>query len=253
MTNSKETFRHTALRLEFEYRIFVSFGIVIAVALIALGPFHYLRSPVEGFLSLLGIGRSWTEGLKYSVPAIFMVAASALRIWAGSTLSSHRMMSFRVQTDTLLTEPPYTLCRNPIYLADFTAFCGFALVLPAVAVSLPILLLLHYTRLIRYEEAELRRKFGAAYSTYEEHTPPFFPNVKSIRATILSGRGIRFNGDGVRHNALYLLFIPGFIVAAFTHNFFHSLAIGLPAVFDWAIIHTVIGASGHRPKINSGD
>ncbi len=253
MNKSKETFRDAALRLEFEYRIFVSFGIVIAVALIALGPFNYLRSPVEGLLSLLGISSSWTENLKYFAPAIFMVAASALRIWAGSTLSSHRMMSFRVQTDTLLTEPPYTLCRNPIYLADFTAFCGFALILPAVAVSLPVLLLLHYTRLIRYEEAELRWKFGAEYSTYEKHSPPFFPNLKSIRATILSGRGMRFNGDGFRHNALYLLFIPGFIVAAFTHNFYHALAIGLPAVFDWAIIHTVIGTSDRRPTTNSGD
>ncbi len=251
MTEKKESFREAVLRLEFEYRIFVSFGIVIAVALLSLNTFDYLPSPFEALSSFLGIGRDWAQSAAYLIAAVFMVAASALRIWAGSTLSSHRMMAFQVQTDSLLTDPPYTLCRNPIYLADFTAFCGFAVVMPSIAVSLPFFLLLHYRRLIAYEQTELRGEYRLQFSTYEKFTPPFFPTLRSICRTILISRSVTFSKDGVRHNALYLLFVPGFIVASFTHNFFLALAIGLPAVFDWAIIHTIVGTADRKEAANA--
>jgi S-adenosylmethionine-diacylglycerol 3-amino-3-carboxypropyl transferase len=49
--------------------------------------------------------------------------------------------------------------------------------------------------------------------------------------------------DGFRHNALYLLFIPGFVVAALSGRLLWAVIIGLPAVIDWAIIHTKIGTA----------
>jgi hypothetical protein len=43
-----------------------------------------------------------------------------------------------------------------------------------------------------------------------------------------------------------VLFVPGFLVAAYTDNFLHALFIGLPGVVDWAVRHTVIGTRKQR-------
>ena len=57
----------------------------------------------------------------------------------------------------------------------------------------------------------------------------------------------KINQDGFRHNAVYLLFIPGFILTSFTHNIFHAIVLGAPSVLDWAIIHTKIGLAKKTP------
>ncbi len=52
---------------------------------------------------------------------------------------------------------------------------------------------------------------------------------------------IQITYDGLRHNALYMLFIPGYLVAALEQDFLYAVLIGLPGVIDWAIVHTRIG------------
>ena len=69
-----------------------------------------------------------------------MLSASFLRMWAGSILTSRTIMAFKVQKDLLNTTGPYALARNPIYLADMIALCGFALCLNPVGLALPLLI-----------------------------------------------------------------------------------------------------------------
>jgi S-adenosylmethionine-diacylglycerol 3-amino-3-carboxypropyl transferase len=170
-----------------------------------------------------------------------MAAASFLRIWSGSVLTSKRMMSFAVKTDELLSAGPYRLVRNPIYLADLVAFCGFTLCLPPVGLLLPVLLFLHYTQLIGYEEISLRREFGPAYAAYQDRVPRLIPRIGGLRSLGPALAELTITRDGLRHNALYLLFIPGFVLAAATGRLVWALVVGLPAVVDWAIVHTKIG------------
>jgi S-adenosylmethionine-diacylglycerol 3-amino-3-carboxypropyl transferase len=59
------------------------------------------------------------------------------------------------------------------------------------------------------------------------------------------------NADGLRHNALYTLFVPGFIAAAVTDNLLLALLIGFPGVIDWAVVHTRIGTKPDLRKPNS--
>ena len=157
-------------------------------------------------------------------------------------------MSFEVKTDALLSSGPYEIVRNPIYLADLIAFTGFALGLPPVGLLLPVLLFLHYTQLIGYEEISLRKEFGRCYSAYQSRVPRLLPNLVSLGRLPAALRTVTITADGIRHNALYLLFIPGFVLAAITGRLIWAVAVGVPAVLDWAVVHTKIGVAKDAPQ-----
>jgi S-adenosylmethionine-diacylglycerol 3-amino-3-carboxypropyl transferase len=228
-------------KFEFEFRIFISFGLVLLISALSFTVFADRPIMSVAFGGLLGLPAPLARALGYLATALIMAAASFLRIWSGSVLTSKRMMSFAVKTDELLSSGPYRLVRNPIYLADLVAFVGFTLCLPPVGLLLPVLLFLHYTQLIGYEEISLRREFGPAYAAYETRVPRLIPRLGGLRSLGSALADIMITRDGFRHNALYLLFIPGFVLAAVTGRLIWALVVGLPAVIDWAIVHTKIG------------
>jgi S-adenosylmethionine-diacylglycerol 3-amino-3-carboxypropyl transferase len=228
-------------KFEFESRIFISFGLVASVCALSFSVFVHFPAGAVILGGLAALPARLSSALGFTAAALAMAAASFLRIWAGSALTSRRMMSFQVKTDELLSSGPYRIVRNPIYLADLIAFSGFVFVLPPIGLLLPVLLFLHYTQLIAYEEISLRREFGPFYAEYERRVPRLLPGPGSGEAFRTAVRSVAITRDGIRHNALYLFFIPGFLLAAVTGKLLHALAIGLPAVVDWAVVHTRIG------------
>jgi hypothetical protein len=150
-------------------------------------------------------------------------------------------MAFKVQTDALIKTGPYILSRNPIYLSDLISISGFSLCLSPVGLIMPILFYIHYSQIIKYEEKSLRSNFGKNYVEYFEKIPRLLPTLRSIKYFVPEIKNVEITKDGFRHNALYLLFIPGLIVSSFTLEFYYTLIIGIPALIDWAIIHTKIG------------
>jgi S-adenosylmethionine-diacylglycerol 3-amino-3-carboxypropyl transferase len=228
-------------KFEFESRIFISFGLVLLISTLSFTVFADRPVMSVALGGLLGLPAPLARALGYLATALVMAAASFLRIWSGSVLTSKRMMSFAVKTDELLSSGPYRLVRNPIYLADLVAFVGFTLCLPPIGLLLPVLLFLHYTQLIGYEEISLRREFGPAYAAYETRVPRLIPGLGGLRSLGSALADVTITPDGFRHNALYLLFVPGFVLAAATGRLIWALAVGLPAVVDWAIVHTKIG------------
>jgi len=234
-------------KFEFEARIFVSFSIVIFVCVLSFSTFAQSPANAVIFGRMAGISAGTSLPAGYLIVAFIVLAASVLRMWSGSVLTSNRMMAFRVQDDSLLIKGPYLLVRNPIYLADLFAFTGFSLVLPPIGLLLPVLLYLHYTQLIKYEELSLEKQFEEQYRDYRSRVPQLIPNLRSLRSLAVVFKDFKINQDGFRHNAVYLLFIPGFILAFFTHNIFHAIVFGAPSVLDWAIIHTKIGMAKKTP------
>lgn len=235
-------------RIEFEARIFISLGVVALVCLVNFALFPGLPENTVLIGRLFGWSPELSKTLGFGLVALLMVKATLLRMWAGTVLSSPLVMSFRIQKDVLAIEGPYLFTRNPIYLADLIAFCGFALSLSPIGVAIPVLLFVHYIQLIKYEEVSLEKQFGADFKAYKLHTPRFLPNLHSLRRLGTALNQFRINRDGFRHDALYLLFIPGFIVSAVTGRLIHAIIIGLPAVFDWAIVHTRIGLDPESHK-----
>jgi S-adenosylmethionine-diacylglycerol 3-amino-3-carboxypropyl transferase len=239
---------------EFESRIFISFGIVAATCGVSFVVFPGPRSIAALLGGLAGLPPHAAVSAGFLLSATIVAAASALRVWSGSILTSRRMMSFKVRIDVLLEIGPYRIVRNPIYLADLVAFTGFALCLSPSGAALPVLLFLHYTRIIRYEEDSLSRQFGEEYRAYLERIPRLLPDRRSLGCLGRARAEFAVSRDGLRHNALYLLFVPGFLLSAVTGELAWAVAVGLPAVIDWAIVHTRIGTARDpvRPSPEGG-
>jgi protein-S-isoprenylcysteine O-methyltransferase Ste14 len=229
------------LKREFESRIFVSLGLVASLCATAALLYPRTSSSMVLLGALAGIAPEETRMAGFVALAAVMALVSIVRMWAGTELTALRVMAFRVQVDEFHTSGPYRLVRNPIYLADLLAMCAFSLCLPPVALLMPVLFWIHYERLIRYEELSLASGFRERFAAYAASTPRLFPSLKSLGRLPGAIREFRLSAEGIRHNALYLLFVPGFIAAAWTGDFLLAAGIGLPAVADWAVVHTKIG------------
>jgi S-adenosylmethionine-diacylglycerol 3-amino-3-carboxypropyl transferase len=236
-------------KVEFEARIFISFSIVILICVLSFVVYRSSPSNIIIAGRWFGIEPDLAYRTGYLMVAVMLMVASLLRMWAGSILTSQRVMAFKVQKSQLTTSGPYSLVRNPIYLADFIAYIAFAMCLKPAGLLLPVLIYIHYTQLVIYEEQSLQQQFGERFLAFKRITPRFIPGFSSIRRFVSQFRSFDINMDGFRHNALYLLFIPGFIVTAYTGSLIYAVIIGLPAVIDWAVIHTFIGLSPSSSEV----
>jgi S-adenosylmethionine-diacylglycerol 3-amino-3-carboxypropyl transferase len=164
-------------------------------------------------------------------------------MWAGSILTSKTVMTFKIQNSRLSLSGPYKFIRNPIYFADLIAFTSLSLCLRPIGLLIPVLIYFHYFQLINYEEEKLISKFGEEFTEYIQTVPGLLPGINQIKCLFNAPLNFNITFDGFRHNAQYVLFIPGLIIASYTGKFIHAFLIGLPAIIDWAIIHTIIGVS----------
>lgn len=142
-----------------------------APGVIARPPFIYL-----GFLAL-GLGLDWLwpspllpEALRYTLGGALIGLGIAL------TLASFR--HFRAAgtsvdplkpSTAILTEGPYRISRNPIYIGLTAVYAGIGVALDAPwvwALLPPTLAVMHYGVILR-EERYLERKFGQEYLDYK--------------------------------------------------------------------------------------
>jgi len=89
---------------------------------------------------------------------------------AGTNVETHK------PSNLVVTEGPYRISRNPIYLALTLIYAGIGVAgdLPWVlALLLPLVALMHYGVIVR-EEAYLEQKFGAEYQRYKERVRRWF-------------------------------------------------------------------------------
>jgi S-adenosylmethionine-diacylglycerol 3-amino-3-carboxypropyl transferase len=232
----------------FESRIFISLSIVTIVTTISFLLFANAPSTLEIAGSWFGLASGLSVRYGYLIIAFLVLFASLIRMWAGSVLTSKTVMAFRVQNSKLALSGPYKFVRNPIYFADLIAFSALSLCLKPVGLLIPVLIRVHYYQLIKYEEKKLETRFGRTYSDYILSVPGLNPGIKQIISFFNLPQDFSINYDGFRHNAQYILFIPGLIFASFTGKFIYAILIGLPAVIDWAVIHTIKGVSKDIPE-----
>jgi S-adenosylmethionine-diacylglycerol 3-amino-3-carboxypropyl transferase len=227
----------------FEIRIFISLSIVIIISLLSFIFFKNDPSTIEIAGRSLGFSSQLSIRYGYMIVAILVIIASLMRMWAGSILTSKTVMAFKIQNSKLAISGPYNFVRNPIYSADLIAFTGLSLCLRPVGLLIPFLIWVHYYQLIAYEEEKLISEFGNTYAGYIRTIPSLFPGKNQIKQLFNAPLNFHLTFDGFRHNAQYILFIPGLIIAAYSGKFIHAVLIGLPAVIDWAVIHSIIGVS----------
>jgi len=111
-----------------------------------------------------------------------VILGLALVIWSMRTISLRRAMGKELFLDksesTLITHGPYAYTRNPIYLSAFICLLGWFFLLRLTLLGfLTVIFGFHFFAVAKWEERELRQRFGQDYIDYAKHVPLFFPRL----------------------------------------------------------------------------
>lgn len=98
----------------------------------------------------------------------FVVAGEAVRIWSAGFLTKLRC---------LVTDGPFSLCRNPLYLGSFAIALGYFIMCGRVELMAAgvVLFWAFHGGAIIYEEKLLRELYGEEFVAYCSRTPRFLP------------------------------------------------------------------------------
>ncbi len=131
---------------------------------------------VLAFAAGFGIDRLYPlQFVPASVPgrwvgAVIFASGLALAIWAiVKILSAGSRVETYKPTTAIISDGPYRLTRNPIYIGMFLGQIGLAIGFDSLWILLmllPLYLVIRYGVVAR-EEAYLERKFGNAYLSYK--------------------------------------------------------------------------------------
>ncbi len=120
---------------------------------------------------------------------IFLLAGLAIRIWSILYVGGRK-------SHQLVTDGPYSICRNPLYIGTFILAVGTGLCfenIPMLAAILLVFVPVHLV-VVRLEEKHLETLFPTEYALYKQKVPRFRPslrNFKQKKEVVVSVRAIR--------------------------------------------------------------
>jgi protein-S-isoprenylcysteine O-methyltransferase Ste14 len=147
-------------RALFRYRSYVPAAVYLAMLVLPRIPF-----PCPSLLLVSG--------------AVLAACGAALRLWAIRQIGK-RARTTGDKARYLITSGPFSLCRNPLYIANILTGCGFCAAFE-LHLYIPVYIALigtFYSLVVRYEEALLVEKFGAVYLRYAARTPRWLPVLR---------------------------------------------------------------------------
>ena len=138
---------------------------------ITLPPFIFLGFYVIGYISDRAFPTDFgTVYGRYVAGGLMLAISAALVVWSVACfVRAKTHVDVRKPATSLITDGPYRLSRNPIYLAMVLFYAGFAVVFSlsiTLGLLVPCLALLHYGVISR-EETYLNRIFGDDYRAYK--------------------------------------------------------------------------------------
>jgi protein-S-isoprenylcysteine O-methyltransferase Ste14 len=125
-------------------------------------------------------------GLIFGIPLV--VLGISVLAWSVKTLSLKRAMGKELFLDksesTLITDGPYAYTRNPLYLSALINLLGWFFILRLTPIGFLVIIFgIHFILVAKWEERELRNRFGREYIEYAKHVPLFFPRpTKYVRS-----------------------------------------------------------------------
>ncbi len=98
-----------------------------------------------------------------------------IRAWASGIVK---------KDEELAVEGPYSLCRNPLYVGNFSIGYGFCFINGNVwsFVALTLYFLLIYPFTVRKEERKLEEFFGREFDRYRREVRRFIPRLSPYRS-----------------------------------------------------------------------
>lgn len=119
---------------------------------------------------------TWLDlGFDVAGLVVFLVGA-VFRMWATLYIGGRKNRQ-------LVSEGPYSICRNPLYFGTFlmTASVAFFLESITFAAVLAATAWLYLRITVPYEEQHLRDLLGQPYLDYCRRVPRFWPRLRSLR------------------------------------------------------------------------
>jgi len=91
------------------------------------------------------------------------------RLWCSLYISGYK-------NNTLISEGPYSLCRNPLYFFSFIGALGIGLSTGNLTIPVMIIIgfAIYYPLVVSGEEARLAVIHGERFQVYRQNTPAFF-------------------------------------------------------------------------------
>jgi len=132
---------------------------------------------------------SWAHLLVQTIGWMLFVTGAALRFWSTLYLGGRKDAE-------LVMEGPYSLCRNPLYLASLllALSAGFFLESLLFSVATFAVLMIYQRTAIRAEEGILRRRHGPRFEAYVRSVPPVRPTFRAFKTPdyiIVHARSLR--------------------------------------------------------------
>ena len=120
---------------------------------------------------------------------LFLMVGLGIRLWSTLYIGGRKSRE-------LVTDGPYSLCRNPLYVGTILLTIGASLCLENVvmlAVALAVMIPIHALVTVA-EEGHLEDLFGDEFRAYKRAVPRFLPSLRSYRTpeqVVITSRSIR--------------------------------------------------------------
>lgn len=143
--------------------------------------FRY-RSFLPVLLAILLVVCPWRQGLgagQLVSGGVLILLGVALRLWCILQIGGSARKTSRLKAVRVISWGPYSLVRNPIYIANSTTFAGFTVAAGHVWL-LPLILLglfLWYNAIVGREERFLEELHAAAFRTYKLQARRWIPSL----------------------------------------------------------------------------
>jgi protein-S-isoprenylcysteine O-methyltransferase Ste14 len=166
------------------------------------------------FMASVWPGRNPVAAEAFAFAGMLLVAAGVIgRVWALSYLVGKK-------SKTLVTEGPFSLCRNPLYLFSFLGMLGICLRTQTLAIPLvvmPLFALVHL-RSVRNEEAKLRAAFEGEFDAYAKRIPRFIPSLANFKESeMLAVNAVLFR-KGITELTMFFLVMAFIELVAMLHG-----------------------------------
>lgn len=141
------------------------------------------------FAMYLASGSPYMALIQWIILIIFAVVGIGLSVWSivymknvgkGNPFDAFNH-EVAPRTNSLMTEGPYGICRNPMLLGVFVYHIGVLIALLSIgALIVFIIEVLIMNVQVKKEEQRLKRDFGNEYAEYAKRVNRFLPKLGSV-------------------------------------------------------------------------
>ncbi len=122
--------------------------------------------------------------LSLSAGFVLALLGEMLRIWSVSYAGSETRTTSGVGGSYLVTQGPYSIVRNPLYIGNMMIYTGIGVMsnalFPYLQIAGLLFFLFQYYCIIHVEEFFLREKFGKVFELFTSSVNRFVPGFKPI-------------------------------------------------------------------------